>query len=74
MSLYEWSLTTQAHQRNQLRRDQRALMVLNAWTKEPKTLSDLHGGTREIRGGSDALKEQVMERKGINKDLSQNRL
>lgn len=76
MSFYDWSLLTQAHQRTQYREDQRALLILNAWSEDNITLEDLHGGTRQgmspKRDGT--LKRRVMKEKGISKDLTTNRL
>jgi len=79
MSLYDWSLLTQAHQRNALRRDQRILLMLNAWTKPGKqvTLDDLHGGSPDSPQAPDelsAFKRRVMQEKDIKRDLTTNRL
>jgi len=73
MSLYEWALTTQAHQRNELRRDGRMLWLLNARTKDEVTLRDIHGGTRSANGTSQELesfKRRVMRKKNITEDLT----
>jgi hypothetical protein len=76
MSLYEWTLTTQAHQRNELRRDGRMLWLLNAWTEEEVTLRDLHGGTPSKNGSygttqqMESFKRRVMKEKEITEDLT----
>jgi len=73
MSLYEWTLTTQAHQRNELRRDGRMLWLLNAWAEDEVTLRDVHGGTRKANGTSQELesfKRRVMRKKNITEDLT----
>ena len=77
MSFYDWTLLTQAHQREALRRDQRALLVLNAWTEDEVTLKDLHGGSAPRPQKPDelsAFKRRVMQEKDIKRDLTTNRL
>lgn len=78
LSWQEWTLLTQAHARTAYRKDQRALLVLNAVSMGDGTvtLSDLHGGsgTKRQAPEDEEMKARVMKRRGIKKDLSTNRL
>lgn len=71
MSLYEWVLTTQSHQRNEIRRDSRALWIVNCLAEGEVTLNDVYGTQPAPNGqGSESFKKQVMRSKGITKDLT----
>lgn len=51
--------------------------MLNAWTEDEVTLSDLYEAGATDRGDPDTLQrltDYVMDKKGIKKDLSRNRL
>lgn len=71
MSLYEWTLTTQSHQRNQVRRDSRALWIVNCLAQDEVTLNDVYG-TQAMPSStrSESFKKRVMRSKGITEDLT----